>query len=119
MICAKNLVAEKKLKCDHSNCRNGLNPLGSLTLHPQSRNNLGGCESADHPKTPEKPREACAFGRAFPFWFRLRRLRVKALAAGMNKAEIDESLDRCHAHGLRDVKSRLAQLSKRQICLAG
>src|ERR1022692_5152498 len=40
-------------------CRNGLNPQGSYPLHPLMREQSGGCESADHPNLPARPREMC------------------------------------------------------------
>src|ERR1019366_7964777 len=40
-------------------CRNGLNPQGSYPVHPLMREQSGGCESADHPNFPARPREMC------------------------------------------------------------
>ena len=39
--------------------RNGVNPQGLFGVYPRKREYLGGCESADHPKLPLRPRISC------------------------------------------------------------
>jgi hypothetical protein len=65
------IPCDRELVVRDSAGRNGLNLQGSYPLHPLTREQLGGCESADHPKFART-----AEGEALPVWFRLVRVRM-------------------------------------------